>query len=361
MCLRLARHWQVRFNQHVIAWESSSRSLERDFRDLSRTQVSTIPSDRKTYIQRGRWVSRQIANINPDAILVHCFGVPHLITAAAARSAGIRSVSAWAGNPPPRSPIARLRFSAALMASRLVRCPVVSCSTAVAQQFRELSVGMPARSAVVPNAIDVPDIRAAAQQSRKRRIDARPTIAMVSRLDVIKDHSTLLAAFAEVRRDLSNAQLWIIGDGELRSKLQAQSHRLGVSDSTTFFGNRPDIASLLGQADVFAFSTTRDEGFGIVLIEAMAAGIPIVASDVPACREVLADGHAGLLVPPSDPGALARALCRVLGAPKLSTHIASNALQRVNTEYSIERCAQRWEARLFGLPNSLNRFAECAS
>jgi glycosyltransferase involved in cell wall biosynthesis len=219
---------------------------------------------------------------------------------------------------------------------------------------------MPARSAILPNAIGVADIVTAARRSREMRTDLRATIAMVSRLDVIKDHSTLLKAFATVQRDMPSAQLWIVGDGALRGNLEAQARALGLAEAALFLGNRPDVASLLGQVDVFAFSTTRDEGFGIVLIEAMAAGIPVVASDVAACREVLADGEAGLLVPPSDPAALASTIRQVLNSPELRERFASRALQRVRSEYSIESCARRWEAQLFGAPQSLKRFAECA-
>ena len=361
MCLRLARHWQYRFKQHVVAWDSSSRGLERQFQNIPQTYVSVVPPDRRSHIQRWRWVRTQIAERKPDAVLLHCFGIPHLISAAAARSAGVRSISAWAGNPPSQSGTARLRFSAVLLASRIMRCPIISCSTAVAQEFEKLGIGMPSRSAIFPNAIDVADIFAAAQQSRDRRRDLRPTIAMVSRLDTIKDHATLLDAFAKVRADVPNAQLWIIGDGQLYNKIEAQADALGISNSTILFGNRPDVASLLGQADVFAFSTTRDEGFGIVLIEAMAAGIPIVASDVAACREVLADGEAGLLVPPSDADALALTLRNLLDAPELRTRISLNAMHRVRAEYSIESCAQRWETHLFGTTAPLDWTIECAS
>ncbi|AGK56629.1 group 1 glycosyl transferase [Hyphomicrobium denitrificans 1NES1] len=361
MCLRLARHWQNRFEQHALAWSSSSRSLERDFNNVFQDHVSVLPSDRQSYFDQWRWARKQIAQRKPDAILLHCFGIPHLIVAAAARSAGVRRVSAWAGNPPPRSRIARLRFCAILAASRIIRCPVLSCSRTVEQEFKQLGIGMPARSAVLPNAVDVADILADARRLREMRSDLRPTIAMVSRLDVIKDHATLLEAFAIVRRDMPSAQLWIVGDGALRGNLEAQARSLGIAESTSFLGNQTDVARLLGQVDVFAFSTTRDEGFGIVLIEAMAAGIPVVASDVAACREVLADGEAGILVSPSDPVALASAISRVLNSPELRTHFASKALQRIRSEYGIESCAQRWEAQLFGAPQSLKRFAECAS
>jgi glycosyltransferase involved in cell wall biosynthesis len=360
MCLRLARHWQDRFEQHVLAWSSSSRSLEWDFKNVCQDQVSVVPDDRQSYFDQWRWARRQIAQRNPDAVLLHCFGIPHLIVAAAAQSAGVRSVSAWAGNPPPRSRIARLRFCAILMASRFMQCPVLSCSRTVEQEFKQLGIGMPARSAILPNAIGVADIVTAARRSREMRTDLRATIAMVSRLDVIKDHSTLLKAFATVQRDMPSAQLWIVGDGALRGNLEAQARALGLAEAALFLGNRPDVASLLGQVDVFAFSTTRDEGFGIVLIEAMAAGIPVVASDVAACREVLADGEAGLLVPPSDPAALASTIRQVLNSPELRERFASRALQRVRSEYSIESCARRWEAQLFGAPQSLKRFAECA-
>lgn len=361
MCLRLARHWQGRFDQHILAWETSSRSLERDFQQLSQTSVSVIPPDKQTHLQRWRWVRAKVAQVKPDAVLIHCFGIPHIISAVAARSVGVNSISAWAGNPPSRTLISRLRFTAVLMASRVVQCPVVSCSSAVAQEFGKLGIGMPARSAIVPNAIDVAYILSTARKSHGSRCDLTPTIAMVSRLDIIKDHATLLDAFAKIHRDIPNARLWVIGDGSLRTSLEERAHNLGISRSTTFFGNRTDVANLLGQTDVFAFSTTQDEGFGIVLIEAMAAGIPIVATDVAACREVLANGEAGLLVAPSDADALALALRNVLNTPELRARMSSNSLRRVRAEYGIERCAERWEAQLFGTQEPIDRLVECES
>ena len=90
---------------------------------------------------------------------------------------------------------------------------------------------------------------------------------------------------------------------------------LGLEGSVTFLGPRRDVPALLGQCEVFVFSTTRQEGLGTVLIEAMAAGLAIVASDVPACRELLGDGRWGRLVTAGDSRALAEALIESLRNP----------------------------------------------
>ena len=91
---------------------------------------------------------------------------------------------------------------------------------------------------------------------------------------------------------------------------------------------RRDVPELVGQLDLFVFATTPDEGLGIALIEAMAAGVPVVASDVGACREVLDDGALGLLVPPRDPVALADAIERVRNEPEAAAARAERARRK---------------------------------
>ena len=97
--------------------------------------------------------------------------------------------------------------------------------------------------------------------------------------------------------------------------------------------------------DLFAFSTTEAEGFGIVLIEAMAAGLPVIASDVPACREVLADGAAGVLVPPGEVQAWTIRLGELMSQPKTRQRLAEASATRAKT-YGIEACASRWYREL---------------
>jgi glycosyltransferase involved in cell wall biosynthesis len=172
---------------------------------------------------------------------------------------------------------------------------------------------------------------------------------MVARLDPIKDQATLIRAFAEVANEHPRAELWLIGDGLRARELCELAVAAGVADRVVFWGARRDVPEMLGQMDLFAFSTTRDEGFGIALIEAMAAGLPVVASDVPACREVLGDGAAGILVPPGDPVRLARAISTLLGSERQRAAWAGRALRRATDRYDAGACARAWyEALLNG-------------
>ncbi len=152
----------------------------------------------------------------------------------------------------------------------------------------------------------------------------------------------MLRAFARVQSELGNCELWLIGDGERRQALEALAAELGITEWVRFWGERTDVPALLGGMDVFAFSTTRDEGFGIVLAEAMAAGTPIVASDVEACREVLAAGEAGRLVRPQDPDALAVGLSELLTRPDLARALADCAFARAREHLGAKACAERY-------------------
>jgi glycosyltransferase involved in cell wall biosynthesis len=362
MCLRLARHWQHDFSQHIVALTPDKPVLERAFRELVDCKLTVGTEHALTHIELWRWLHTLVRAVQPDALLIHVFGVPHLIAASAARSAGIRTLAVKAGNPPPLEKASRRRWAIITLASRLLRCPIASCSAVVDGELRMLKVGMPKKSRPLPNGIDIESIAIRAARAREKRAAGPPVVGMVARLDAIKDHDTLLSAFRLLRLQIPEAELWIVGDGALRSSLEQRARRYGIGESSRFLGNRTDIPELLGQMDVYAFSTTRDEGFGIALIEAMAAGVPIVATDVPACREVLADGEGGILVPPANPTLLARAIAEVLQDQVRRSNILQAAHVRVRREYSIEECAGRWETLLFGDAGaSLSLARKCAS
>lgn len=116
-------------------------------------------------------------------------------------------------------------------------------------------------------------------------------------------------------------ELWIAGGGSIREELEALTLKLDLK-SFRFLGAIENVPVLLWSSAIFAFSANLEEGFGTVLIEALAAGCNIVATDVPACREVLQGGKYGMLVPSQDADAMASAIPERLRAPKDSAKIA---------------------------------------
>ena len=147
----------------------------------------------------------------------------------------------------------------------------------------------PARSPTAATSPPSPNVPPAPARCDAR--DGRLVIGMVARLDPIKDQATLIRAFADGREGApAGGTVADRGRREGVASCAIWPPPKASPTASSSGGRAATSPELLGQMDVFAFSTTRDEGFGIALIEAMAAGLPVVASDVPACREVLGDG-----------------------------------------------------------------------
>jgi len=167
-----------------------------------------------------------------------------------------------------------------------------------------------------------------------------PVIATAGRLVGVKDHPTLLRAFASLvtRRP---ARLVLFGDGPLRGELEAESRELGIASRVLFAGYVNDPAACYAAADLFVLSSTS-EGFGNVLIEAMAAGVPVVSTDAPhGPREILADGKYGTLVPVADAEELADAIDAMLDRPTAADLLAERA-----ADFTVEGIGDRYERLL---------------
>ncbi len=147
-----------------------------------------------------------------------------------------------------------------------------------------------------------------------------------------KGFDLLLEAFAAA--GLDGASLVVGGEGEDRKALEEQARGLGLDGRFFLPGFMRDVASYLAALDVFVLSS-RSEGHPMVLLEAMAAGRPVVAVDIPGVRETVEDGVSGILVPQGDPGALAEALSRVAGEPELREGLGRGAAQRIQEEFSV--------------------------
>jgi glycosyltransferase involved in cell wall biosynthesis len=169
--------------------------------------------------------------------------------------------------------------------------------------------------------------------------DGAPLVLAIGRLTAQKDHPTLLRAFAHVRRDHPDAVLAILGIGPLEQETTGLAADLGLADAVLFPG-RLEIRDWLARADVFVH-TSRWEGFGLVLLEAMLAGLPVVATRVSAVPEVVADGETGLLAEPGDDAAVAAALSALLADPSRARALGAAGLERARTVFSVERMAER--------------------
>jgi glycosyltransferase involved in cell wall biosynthesis len=343
LCLQIVRHAPLGVSNVVIYQDPALIELLPLFEGVPGLRLRCVPTHGRSGLVGAWLLADEIRRLRPVAVLIYAFGLHHLLMATAARLAGVHTVHVSAGNPAPHDRIQRRKWSIVLWLSTLFRVPVHAQSDAVEQSLLQAAGWLPSGSGAISNGCDVAEIADRAARARwLRGRDERLVVGMVARLDPIKDQATLIRAFAEVAEQHPQAELWLIGDGERAWQLCELAAAEGVADRIVFWGPRRDVPELLGQMDLFAFSTTRDEGFGIALIEAMAAGLPVVASDVPACREVVDDGAAGILVPAGDHGGLAQAIGALLSSEQERAAWGDLALQRAASCYDAGSCAAAW-------------------
>lgn len=171
-----------------------------------------------------------------------------------------------------------------------------------------------------------------------------PLVCNVANVTFHKGHDVLVAAMDLVHARLPDAQCWIAGSMEhepatvdaVRSMIAERS----IDDVVKLLGRRRDVPDLLHAADVFVLSS-RQEGFPITILEAMAAGKPIIATDVGGCSEAVVDGETGLIVPPEDPHALAEAILTLLNDPERARRMGEAGRQRVVAEFTVDRMVEQ--------------------
>jgi glycosyltransferase involved in cell wall biosynthesis len=230
-----------------------------------------------------------------------------------ARLAGVEKMLVHCGNPPNRSFKSDWMSRYSFWPLRLLGANCVCCSNYVRRQYQDIPLVSRHLFHTVWNCARVSEVQRRAADARAARPDGEPiTAIMVATLERHKDHATLLRAVPAIRQRMPQFRLRLAGDGKLRQELERLATELGVADAVEFLGMRRDVPELLGHADLFVFSTTPQEGLGTVLVEALAAGLPVVASDVPACRELLQEGTRGRLVAPANQTALSNAIISVL-------------------------------------------------
>lgn len=217
---------------------------------------------------------------------------------------------------------------------------LLAVTTRVRDELIALGVGKASQYRAVPLGFDLVPLLAAERRRGELRAELgvgdAPLIGIVARLVPIKAHEVFLAAAAEVRRQVPGARFLIVGDGELRQTLELQTAALGLTAAVRFLGWRADIDRLYADIDVMAL-TSRNEGSPVALIEAMAAGVPVVSTDVGGVADVVEHGVSGLLAPMDDAAAVARHVVTLLADPAMRRTMGRHGRTKVAATYDAGR------------------------
>lgn len=214
------------------------------------------------------------------------------------------------------------------------------------EQIRLVHNGIPIRPPSMEAArspiegVGEPASAASARGETRRRLGLPaegPLILAVGNLYPVKDHATLLRALPE----LPGVHVAIAGRGDEEPNLRRLAAELGIEERVHLLGLRDDVDRLLGAADLFV-QPSRSEGLPLAVLEAMAAGLPVVATRVGGMGEAVVDGETGILVEPGRPEALAAALRRLLGDAPLRGEMGRAARTRAEAEFSVRTMARRY-------------------
>lgn len=267
-----------------------------------------------------------VRRARPDVVHVHEPMVP-LLGPAVALGTGVPLVTTnhvWSDRD-------RLYRAVRPLARRvLARAAAALVVSAAARDYHAGAIGVaPERFDVVPNGVDV--ARFAAAGARGAVVPAAEPgirrIVFVGRLEPRKGIATLLEAFALLSEDRSDLELLIVGSGPEAPRVAELGAR-GLGIHAAGIVPQEDLPAALASAEVVVAPSIGGESFGIVLLEAMAAGRPLVASDLPGYRSVVERGDEAVLVPPGDPRALAAAITRVLDDPRLAAALVARGRER---------------------------------
>jgi glycosyltransferase involved in cell wall biosynthesis len=208
--------------------------------------------------------------------------------------------------------------------------PLTGMTVCVAQS--DLEAGVRARTCrarratVIRNGVELTVPRARCDSGRPA------TIVSVARLRPPKDVMTLVRAVAML--EPGSVRALVVGDGPERAELAAEIRRLGAERAVELLGERDDVAELLAAADLFVLSSAS-EGMPMCVLEAMAAGLPVIASAVGGVPEIVRDGETGILVPPRRPQALAAAIGALAADPAMRRRLGDAGRRRAEAEFDV--------------------------
>ena len=319
-------------NTHVPSLRRELHPIDdaKAYRELRRLMRAHQPTIVHTHLAKARALGAMAARWSGVPIVVHTFH-GHVLEGyfSAPKTRAFLAVERW---------LAR-RADA-----------LVAVSAAVRDELLALGIGRWDQWRVIPLGLDLDDLLT-------RRLDARearealgvpldgPVVGVVGRLTAIKDHDTFLRAAAQLAGKRRDVYFVVAGDGELRSLLEKRAGEL-LGDRCRFLGWSMDLPELYASLDVVVL-TSRNEGTPVALIEAGAAGRPVVATQVGGVADVVRDGKTGFLVPTGDPRAVANAVSALLDDRGRARDLGETARRDVSERFTIDRLADDL-ANLYG-------------
>jgi len=326
---QLARHTDRRRFQPVVCffgvepvWGSFRQRLEAAGIEWVYAPVRSRP--------RSLWLLlRQCLQLRPDLVVAHGATAGLVLPLLRLARPRLKTVAVFHGPPRQAQTISgRLHWLPAAATAHRMVC----VAPHLARLMRD---HLHCNPLIIPNGVEVGDAR---QES------AEEELLMVATLSPSKDHQTLLDAAVMLARRRNHFRLVIAGDGILRAALECRAQELGLAGRVEFPGplSPQETGRRMASAAAFVYAT-HGEGCPLAVLEAMASGLPIVASRVPGLAEILEDGRTARLVPPRDPVALADALSALLNRPEEAAQLGRAARQVALREYSLAKCVAAYE------------------
>jgi glycosyltransferase involved in cell wall biosynthesis len=345
LALEMARAWQRKgINFKVCTFQGTPADLAPEFAAAG-IEVENLAMTFQGYRKFPDLVWRVFSYCRRndiDAVLSFPFGW-HSYVSWGARLAGAQRVVAHAGNyPPTNSPGAIRRLRITLAIGGVWHTNIACCSNHVRDGLKRHLHVPESLLHTIYNGIDLHQFQ---DKPQRRTINEPIRVGMVARFEPHKDQPTLMRTASLLRSRGIQILIDLVGDGSRRAEYEELSKQLGIESQVRFLGVRRDIPNLLREWDVFVFSVNPDEGLGIALIEALSSGIPVIASDVGACREVLScatHGMLGDLFPCGDAEQLAESITRFRDDPDPWWERAKRARTSAQTRFSIESMADAY-------------------
>ena len=223
---------------------------------------------------------------------------------------------------------------------------LVICPSQVIASHMNKDFGLPLeRIRLIPRGVDLERFRFISPKDKRSDVF---NIGIIGRLSPIKGHSHFLRAIARVIRQINapHIKVWIVGGASAshqayKHELEVLVKRLGLGYCTEFLGTQRDIPGILSDLNLLVLASIRHEAFGRVIIEAHAAGVPVIATRVGGVVDIIDDNLTGILVAPGDVEGLAQAMVKVIKDKTLASHLAKNAYEKLRQKFTLEIMCKR--------------------